>query len=350
MLNIIKILLAPTVIIYYSVIGIRNWLFDRGIFVSKKIDTKIISIGNLTLGGSGKTPAVVMVVNLLKSMNKSVGVLSRGYGRSTKGYKLINNGSGERMPADKCGDEMYLVTDECNVPGAVSERRVKGAERFIKDVNKIDVIVLDDAFQHRWIYRDLDIVMIDQRFLLKNSVLHHNLLPLGVMREPFSSLKRADIIIINRKFSEGKELPAKMKSYMKDKLVLEGHYEVEGIYDVKTHHGYSIEDFVGQKSLVVCGIARPYSFLRILEEYSIDIKNKLLFTDHKNYTLKEVQNIRRKFYNTNSFSVLTTQKDAVKLTNYSRELDDIDIYYLKIGLKLNNEEEFKSELEKVFNN
>ena len=99
--------------------------------------------------------------------------------------------------------------------------------------------------------------------------------------------------------------------------------------------------------MVVCGIAQPFSFLHILEQNDINIDNKILFTDHRNYTNKDIQQIRKKFYDSNSFSVLTTQKDAVKLTNYSRELDDIDIYYLKIEMHIENEEEFEKFILKV---
>ena len=101
----------------------------------------------------------------------------------------------------KSGDEMYLLASECEVPAAVSEKRVDGAKKFLKDA-ELDAIVLDDAFQHRWIYRDTNILIFDQRFLNKTGSLEQSLLPIGVMREPFSACERADAIIINRKFSE----------------------------------------------------------------------------------------------------------------------------------------------------
>lgn len=348
MIKYLKILLAPLVPVYYTIITVRNWLFDNNIFKSSRAGSKVISIGNITVGGSGKTPATVFVIKQLLDSGIKPGVLSRGYGRKSKGYKLVYNGKDKIIPVDQCGDEMYLVVDECNVPGAVSERRVNGCRQFLTDVD-LEAIILDDAYQHRWIHRDLDIIMFDQRFLLKKPVVHHHLLPLGIMREPFGSIKRADIIVINRKFSPKAELSEKLMQRMKGKKVFYGYYEATGIYDVKTHKHYSIDEFKGQKSLVICGIARPYSFIRVLEEHSIDVKNKILFPDHKEYTIKEIQEIRKKFYDTNSFSVLTTQKDAVKLTNYSKDLDDIDIYYLKIELKLEKEEQFRNELLRIFN-
>lgn len=348
MIKFLKILIAPSALIYWLIIRVRNFLFNKGIFPQVSVPVKVISVGNLTVGGSGKTPAVITLINILKKEGIKPGVLSRGYRRSSHGYRLVYDGKSEILPVNECGDEMYLVTDECRVPSAVAERRVKGAKQFLTDVD-IQTIVLDDAYQHRWLARDLNILMFDQRFLLKTGSIEQKLLPLGVMRETFSDINRADIVIINRKFSGKKELPNRVTTLLKDKTVFNSHYEATGIYDVKTHHYYDVSEFQGQKSLVICGIARPYSFLNKLEQNNIDIKNKILFPDHNEYKYKEVQLIRKKFYETNSYSVLTTQKDAVKLTNFAKELDDIDIYYLKIELKIDEEEKFTKQVLKTFN-
>lgn len=340
MLNFIRIILSPLTFIYGFIIRARNYLFDKRIFKISKVNAFVISVGNLTVGGSGKTPAVIFLAEMLKKYDKKIGVLSRGYGRNSFGYLFVSDGNKIFTTVDECGDEMYLVSDELKVPTAVSERRVIGAKRLIND-SGVKIIILDDAFQHRWIHRDLDIVMIDQRFLLKTNSMEQKILPLGLMREPFDSLNRADIVIINRKFSEKKDLPEKLADKFTNKIIFYGYYVATGIFDVKNHKEFTLEEFQGQKSLVVCGIARPYSFLNVLENNKIDITNKMLFPDHKNYTLKEIQDIRKKFYDTNANSVLTTQKDAVKLYKFSKDLDDIDIYYLKIKLMLDNQEEFE---------
>jgi tetraacyldisaccharide 4'-kinase len=338
-LNVLRIISAPLLFVYSFITQVRNWFFDIGIFKVCKVDAKVISVGNITVGGSGKTPLSMMIAEILKSQNKRVGLLSRGYGRSSVGYVFVSDGEKMHSPVNECGDEMYFMADELKLPAAVAERRVEGARNLIRRSN-VDTILLDDAFQHRWIHRDLNIVIFDQRFLNKVGQIEQNMLPLGLMRESFSSLKRADIIIINRKFNEMDEIPSKLKKYFDGKKVFTGYYEEKGIYDVKSHSPLDIKEFQGQKSLVVCGIAKPQSFLKALERNHIDIKNKMLFPDHKTYSVKEVHNIRKKFYDTNSYSVLTTQKDAVKLTNFAKELDDIDIYYLKIELKLDEQEEF----------
>lgn len=340
MLKLIRIILSPLTIVYAFVIKVRNFCFDKGIFKTTKVNAVIVSVGNITLGGSGKTPAVIFLAELMKKFGVHAGILSRGYRRNTHGYLFVSDGNKIRTTVDECGDEMYLISLETKLPTAVSERRVEGAKRLIKDAC-VDIIILDDAFQHRWLYRDLDIVIFDQRFLNKVEQIEQRMIPLGMMREPFNSISRADVVIINRKFSEKIPIPQKLADYFEGKKIFYGYYTASGIYDVKTHKEFSLEEFKGQKSLVVCGIARPHSFLSMLENYHIDITNKMLFPDHKNYSLKEIQSIRKKFYETNAYSVLTTQKDAVKLTKFSKDLDDIDIYYLKIELKLEEQEMFE---------
>jgi tetraacyldisaccharide 4'-kinase len=330
------------------IIYTRNFLFEKGIFKSNFVNAKVISVGNLTVGGSGKTPTVIFVTNKLKEAGKKVGILSRGYGRNSKGYLLISKYDGPEKDVEISGDEMFLMASETMVPTAVAERRVNGAVKLISDT-KINTLVLDDAYQHRWIKRDLDLLMFDQRFLVESSWMDKKLLPLGIMREPFSSIKRADVVIINRKFSNKNEIPEKLLKYFKGKTIFYAKYAAAGIYDVKTHQQFEIEEFQGQNSLVVCGIAKPFSFLNVLNKNHINTKNKMIFTDHKNYTFKEITGIRKKFYDSNSHSVLTTQKDAVKLIKFSKELDDIDIYYLKIELKIDNENNFEKLLFDIYN-
>lgn len=339
-MNILKVILYPLIPVYAFVIWLRNFLFDNNIFKSRSVKAKVFSVGNITFGGSGKTPVTIYLTSVLKQGSYKVGVLSRGYGRRSRGYVLVSDGNKFLTTVDKSGDEIYHTVLDCSVPAAVSENRVKGAERLISDTG-INTIVLDDAFQHRWIKRDTDILVIDQRFLTEENFFTHNLLPTGVMREPFSSIKRADAVIINRKFMEKKDIPDELKKYFEGKKIFTGFYKAISFIDLKHRTELSLEEFQGQKSLVVSGIATPFSFLNILRQTKVDTQNKLIFKDHKKYTYNDVQRIRQLFYSTNSHSVVTTEKDAVKLTNFARELDDIDIYYLKIKFSLDDEDSFK---------
>jgi len=339
----LKTILAPFVLAYGFIISVRNLFFDKAVFKSEKVNAKVISVGNINVGGSGKTPLVIYVTNLLKNANFKVGVLSRGYGRNSTGYKLVSKGDEILTSVEECGDEIYHTSIECKVAAAVSENRVKGAKRLIKDTG-INLIVLDDAFQHRWIDRDIDLVVIDQSFINNKSFFTHSLLPKGDLREGFSSLKRADAIIINRKFFDKQEITSDMKIYFEGERVFTSHYKAISFVDAMRKIEYSLDDFKGQESLVVSGIANPLSFLNVLNNAHVNTQNKLIFRDHKNYTIKEVQQIRKQFYTTNSHSVVTTEKDAVKLSRFNREFDDVDIFYLKINLCMDDEESFKQYL------
>lgn len=321
-------------------------MFDKNIFKGRSVNAKVFSVGNISVGGSGKTPVTIYLTTLLKLGGFKVGVLSRGYRRKSRGYVFVSDGKKFLTNVDKSGDEIYHTALDCSVPAAVSENRVKGAERLIND-SGVNAIVLDDAFQHRWIKRNFDLLVIDQRFLTEKSFFINNLLPTGVLREPLSSIIRANAIIINRKFMEKEVIPDDFNKYFEGKNIFTGYYKAISFFDLKHNTELSLEEFQGQKSLVVSGIATPFSFLNVLRQNKVEIDNKLIFKDHKRYTFDDVQRIRQLFYSTNSHSVVTTEKDAVKLSKFSREMDDIDIYYLKIKFLLDAEDSFKGLIFKV---
>lgn len=350
MIKLIKIILIPLVPVYALITAVRNYFFDIKLFSSHKVNAKVVSVGNLTIGGSGKTPLVIYLLNFFKDRKIPAGVLSRGYGRKTRGYLLVSEGNNILAKADECGDEMYHTVLECSVPAAVSENRVKGAKKLI-DKTGIGLLVLDDAFQHRWIERDVNLLVFEQRFLLEKYSMNKFLLPAGIMRESFKSVKRADAVIINRKFSQKAELPEELKKYFDDKIIFTAYYKAIEFVELANKVKYSLGEFSGQKSLVVSGVANPFSFINILNQSNVDTSNRMIFRDHKNYSLGEIQRIRKAFYTTNSHSVVTTEKDAVKLLNFSRELDDIDIFYLKIEISFDDEARFQSFiLNKIGNN
>lgn len=336
----VRFILIPFVPVFVFIVKLRNLLFDKNVLKSDSVSAKIISVGNINIGGSGKTPLVIFLANLLKNEGKKIGVLSRGYGRKSKGYLLVSDGKKIHADASTCGDEIILTANECEVPCAVSEKRIDGAKKLVSDQH-VDVIVLDDAFQHRWIKRDVDLLICEQRFLISPDFFDHYLLPAGSMREPFSAIERADAVIINRKFSQPREIPDDVNKYFVNKKIFNSFYSARGFIDIKRKTEYKLSEFEGQKSLVVCGVANPYSFFTALKQTNVDTENYLVFRDHKFYTEKEIQKIRKMFYATNSHSVVTTQKDAVKLSAYQDELDDIDIFYLKIDLVMDDVKSFK---------
>lgn len=339
-LDLLRFVLLPFVPIYYSVILIRNFLFDTNFFKARKVNAFVIAVGNLTVGGSGKTPLSQYIIHLLKKNNINVGVVSRGYGRKSKGYHLVSDGKNILADVNIAGDEMHLIVSECNVPAAVSEDRVEGAAKLIEQCN-VDVVVLDDAFQHRWIARDLNFLLFDQPFWMRSSRLKKLLLPSGNMREPISSLKRADAVIFNKKFMSDQVSFSDLTENF-GKQIFEANYVYDCFIDVKTGEVYHHEEFRNHKVLIVSGIAYTHSFLNALHNLQIDTKAKLTFRDHQDYDQSDIEKIRKEFYASNAHCVITTQKDAVKLLHFKKELDDVDIYFLKIKMNFKQSEEFEN--------
>lgn len=339
LIKVLRIVLFPFVPLYKLVVTLRNALFSLGLFRIFEVNAKVISVGNLTVGGSGKTPMVVYLTLLLKQRGINVGVLSRGYGRKSKGYLLVSDGQNIKTNVSDSGDEMFFTALECQVPAAVCEDRVTGANRLIHDTG-VHAIVLDDAFQHRRIHRDIDIVMFDQSFFTEKTLSNSLMLPTGDLREGMSSVSRAHIVVINRKFSEAKNISHNLPTFAHQKI-FNSYYSVTSFTDVKSGTRYAAEDFKNQKVVLLSGIANPDSFRQQVTSLEIVPVGELLFSDHNTYTPEHIQQIRKVFYSTNASSVITTQKDAVKLRDFLTELDDIDLFSLNITMEFDEKEAFE---------
>ncbi len=348
LIDIIRVLLFPLIPFYALIIRLRNLLFDKGYLKQNKVDAFVVSVGNIAVGGTGKTPMVIFLTRLLRDAGLNPGVLSRGYGRISSGYQYVSDGKEFFKTVEESGDEIVQTVHDTGVPAAVSENRTEGARRFIKDTG-ISTIVLDDAYQHRYICRDVNILILAQSFFLEEKALRKLLLPTGNLREPLAAVSRADIVILNRKFLKNREPHQDIRNKLKNKLLFTAYYKAIGFYDIKRNESLETAEFRGQKGLVVSGIANTHSFIEALNDIGVDTHNKMIFVDHKDYTHKEVQKIRKLFYSTNSTCVITTQKDAVKLQDFKKELDDIDIYYLKIELMLDEEDKFRKEIINRYN-
>ena len=190
----LRLLLHPLSFLYGLITTLRNYLYDANILSTNKLPCKVISIGNITTGGSGKTPAVEFLALHLQSIGKNVGIVSRGYGRSSKHVRLVTNGFDKPSSWEQYGDEAFLLSQNLNsIPIVVGESKYEAGLKITSEFN-LDVIIIDDGFQHRSLYRDLDIALINSKDTQKT----HKLLPLGNLRERISGLKRADMIIYTK--------------------------------------------------------------------------------------------------------------------------------------------------------
>lgn len=341
-MNPLRIILLPFSVIYYLVIIVRNFLFDRGIINQEKFKTPVISIGNISLGGTGKTPFVILLAKIFLREGIKVSIISRGYSRNTRGLLTVFDGNELKLTPEEAGDELIVIYNHLKEYGKllsiiVSESRVKGAE-WSEFYFKPGVIILDDAFQHRNISRNIDILLFDARSEYELNFANNILLPGGNLREPVSSIRRSHLLVQNNKFNEFNIL---------DKLIVYGKpisvcsYKIEGIYDKNDKQ----IDIAGKEVILISGIAEPDSFYKAICDLKGNIVKKIKFEDHHCYTLQEINTIKG-IIKENQI-IVTTEKDFNKIIHFENFSIEYPIYYLKISAYISRN---KEELENILEN
>ena len=322
--------------IYTVVILIRNLCYDLGVFKIYKIEgCQIISVGNISVGGSGKTPIVVFLANYLRQNGKRVAILSRGYGRKSKGMVIVSDQEKILTNIDSSGDEPLLLAKQLKkIPVVVESDRVKGARLIVEKFNP-DVIILDDAYQHRRIYRDLNIAVIDSSRGFGNGLL----LPSGFLREPISSLKRADLAWFTRidqaknidnlqsKINKIKSLPQIKSKHIPFKLV-----------QLNTAKQFKITYLKQKNVMLVSGIGNQDSFELTIEQLGAKVVHHEKFADHHKYTNKDIQNIRQRQRAVKADIIVTTEKDYYRLEDLTKKFEHI--FYLLIKIKIEPDNKF----------
>ncbi len=294
---------------YGFIIWLRNRCYDVGLFKTHKVKTPVISVGNISAGGSGKTILVQALLEHFLSEDKKPAVLSRGYGRSSSGVVVVADKNGPKTPLNNSGDEPFLIAINFpGVPVVVSENRVRGAQ-FIEDDFEPDVIILDDGFQHRRLHRDLDILIIDFQFSQKP-----HLLPWGFLRESTRNISRADMVVFSK------------NGLQKD---TENNLLFELDRDVQDHGGnrHSLSDLKGVFGLFA-GLGKPGHFFFDIEAIHQAASVKISFPDHAEYSALQ----RAEIQNNSCDYWITTQKDFIKLDPGFCEAQNI--YYIQVKTTL----------------
>lgn len=295
-------MLTPVSWLYGAVIAVRNHCYDRGIFSITAIDTPVISVGNITTGGTGKTPLVEYLVGRLLAAGSRPAILSRGYGRTTTGTLTVSDGSSPPADAGRAGDEPAQMARKFpGCPLVVDENRVRGA-RYLESRFRPDVIVLDDAFQHRALRRDLDIVVLGGERPDQSP----GLLPAGNGREPLASLRRADIIVLNQPDGTAYRGPA-------GKSLVRMRYEAGRFLLRETGEAISPDAIRTGRFVAFCGIGNPGSFSATLAGLGLVPEEMLVYPDHHRYGAGEVGHIQDALERSGAHYVVTTEKDAVRL-------------------------------------
>lgn len=336
-----RFLLFPMAWIYGLVIAVRNHLFDTNVLKRRSFNIPVISVGNITMCGTGKTPHTEYILRLLKNSCKTA-VLSRGYKRQTTGYVLATDKS-EMMDI---GDEPYQMHKKFpDVTVAVCEKRCDGVERLIEDEH-VEAVVLDDAYQHRYIEPGLSLLLVD----FHRPIYRDHLLPVGMLREPASSKKRADIIVITKCPHDISPLDIRVctndiRTLAFQKLFFStmDYSPLEPLYH-KDQPRIPLLNLKNMNILLVTAIGSPEHIVKDLEPYGAKFK-ELHYRDHFQFTEKEVYEINETFsFMPSPKIMLTTEKDATRLQNingFSLELKK-SAYTLpiKVRILLGQEEEF----------
>lgn len=331
MLQQLRILLFPFSIVYGIVVFIRNKFYDWGIYKSTKFDIPVICVGNLAIGGSGKTPTVEYLVKLL-APNYRIAILSRGYGRKTKGFLLAD----EFSTAETIGDEPAQYHQKFkNITVAVSEKRVYGINQL---KSNHDLIILDDAFQHRAVKAGLNILLFEYEKIKG----FQYLLPAGNLRESFSGVRRADLVLITKSPAE---IDTQTQSKIENKLAIAADEIVFSSIRYRNPIHFQdksiLEGLNGLSIVLLTGIANPKPLVAYLNGSSKIIKH-LDFPDHYDFTSADVMGLVAAFnaIKTDKKIIITTEKDSQRLLkdDFKDLLLNLPIYYLPIEFEIHQKD------------
>lgn len=317
-----------TSILYGIGVRLRLFLYYIGIFKTKRLNCKVISIGNITVGGSGKTPMAIFLAEKLREKGKKVVILSRGYKGKIKDIGVVSDGKNILLDPNDAGDEPYLMALKLKgVPVIVGRDKYKAGMCAIKKF-KPDAIILDDGFQHIRLYRDVDIVLIDLRKGFGNGCLF----PLGMLREPLNGLKRASMILVKesgvRSRKSEKKINAALIEQAKDCPTISFSYKAGAIVNPANGSRMPADVLKGKKVAALSGIADPKSFQNTLEGLGAKVAKEIAYPDHHHYTPDDLDDIVERIKGADM--VITTEKDAVKLKRLS--IESLPIYALEIDL------------------
>lgn len=287
--------------IYGAVVGRRNADFDAQRRPATHVSVPVISVGNISVGGTGKTPVVQAIVRLLQAQGLRPVIVMRGYRRSSTGLLVVHDGTSTRATVAEAGDEAYLHAVTLGVPVVVSKDKVEAATYAATSL-PCDVIVVDDSFQHRALHRDLDIVLVDRQTMAGS------LLPAGRLREPLTSLSRADVVLCMGDVDPVEVMPFIHNNTFVTSCAVEAR-------SARSIENDTVELDPGAEVIAVAGIARPERFLQTLEHLGYRVADKVILPDHHRYTNKDVDR-HCSLAQARNAVLVTTEKDLVKLRPY----------------------------------
>ena len=310
---------------YGIIIWIRNCLYNFDLLKSVSFNVPIISVGNITTGGTGKTPMVIYLAKLLERSGCNPGIVSRGYGRNSRGLIVVHDGNRLLIDVDCAGDEPYLMGKQLdNIPIIVSEDR-REAIRHLLHTSKVNIIIMDDGFQHRKVKRDLDIITISAN----DSKNDYRLLPWGKLREPFKNINRSNAIVFTKTDNyTPPNMLAEFQSVFKGNSIVSSIIPVLMKYDSS---GYHKSLHSSEVLFAFCGIGEPDSFFKSIKQLDLKLVGKRIFSDHQEYTESVITELSAQIKSSNCAAIITTEKDLVKLSESF--LDEFETFVIKIEME-----------------
>ncbi len=332
-----KVLLSK---IYGLIVSLRVFLYQKGILRKHRLKHPVISVGNLTVGGTGKTPLVGFLAQILKKAGYQPVILSRGYKRSNKNAVLLVSDVREVFCGpEECGDEPYLLARKLEgVPVLVGNSRYQ-AGRLLEDRYSNLIYLLDDGYQHIQLKRNLNILILDATDPFGG----HHLLPAGRLREPTKAIARADAIVITRShmFSETENLEEQIRRWNQRVPISYFHHDVTALYDARTGTRFQPRDFLGSSVIALAAIGSPHVFLHDLEHYQMKISDRFIFRDHHPFSQPELDRVLKRLEEVQARAVVTTEKDAVRLKKL--DFQEGQIFVLQIEPQPEDLQEYKKE-------
>lgn len=318
-----KMLLLPLVplsLLYRFAVFLRRLFFDLGFFKQHKTAVAVISVGNLTVGGTGKTPMVIMLAQRLQAKGYRPAVLSRGYGsKAASSVNIVSDGERILMDVAAAGDEPVLIARSAKgVPVLTGAERIMTAAAAIERLGA-DVLILDDGFQHRRLARNIDIVLLDAANPFGNGFLF----PAGPLREPLGALGRTDIIVMTDSFDDAGQAPKSIPEIPPGMPLFRATRKARGLRRGGTDQPMSLDHLRGARICAFSGIGVPDSFRQTLALLGADVARFLSFPDHYDYDMEDLARIEKESARAEASVIVTTEKDGVHLEAFPFFLEKV---------------------------
>lgn len=328
--------------IFGAVVWLRMWFYRIGVLRRWPLGCQVISVGNVTAGGTGKTPVVEIFARELTRQGRKVAILSRGYRRKEKPFLqrifsdkidpplVVSNGRHVLLDSETGGDEPYMLAS--NLPGVVvlvDRNRVKSGRYAIRKFG-CDTLILDDGFQYQKLKHSRDIVLVDKTNPFGNG----NMLPRGVLREAAKNIRRADFIFITKSDGNATALRQRIRQYNRHAEIIECRHAPQRLKNVYAQGDQELSWLNGKKVLALSGIAVPQSFENFLRGYGAQLVDCARYADHHRYAAEEVIQVINRAADLGCDAMITTEKDAVRFPKLSNT--DVPVYYLRIEIEILN--------------